>query len=143
MNYNFGTREFMRESRAFSGVLCLHSAGFYFGYGTLIPSRIQILSNENPKTMNTHFVEFHKTKDLTNNLITFPSGNKITNETRTVLELMEYNPIDEYVSQIIEDYLDNHTEYELLEMNKQYNYCSKENYKLAMECLEDYLTKTW
>lgn len=124
------------EIKNFQGIFSHCSAAIYYSWGTNVPHGFSLLTaNLKPHTYKMlGIVTFHGTDDLVNNLIQLPSGNFVTNEDRTILEQMDYFPIDEFTSQEMEDYgIDEKLEH-LIKFNDKYNYCTKENFDLALKC---------
>lgn len=127
------------NTKRVKGIFCNDSAGYCFGWGTIIPAKFHLLSAEADELTKTPLCWYHPTKDMINNLIDLPSVNKITNEDRSILELMDFNPYDEFTAQFMEDYgIDDKLEH-LREFNNQWNYCSNENFELALQCYNEYM----
>lgn len=135
------TKEIIQEGKFIKGIFCLSNAATYFGLGTNRPKGFDLLTTnlEVNSLKKSGIVIYHGTNDIENNLIKLPSGNYVTNLDRTILELMNYLPEDEFTSQEMEDY-DIETKFEYLtQFNQQYHYCSDENFNLAIQCYNEWI----
>ena len=129
----------VENSRNISGIFCLSSATSYYGWGTKIPVGLCLLSNAIHSNFHKGLIRYISTHDMTNNLVKLPTGNYITNKDRTILETMNYAPIDEFTSQEMEDYgIEENLEH-LIEFNNKYHYCSQENFDLALQCYYEWI----
>lgn len=138
----FITKNIIENIRNVQGIFCLDNAASYYELSTCRPTGFSLLTDDQdkPEHYEMGIVTFHRTSDLTNNLVKLPSGNYVTNLDRTILEIMDYMPIDEFTSQKMEDYgLENKLEH-LSGFNKQFHYCSDENFNLALKCYEEWIS---
>lgn len=138
----FITKHIIENIRSIQGIFCLDSAASYHELGTCSPTGFSMLTNNQDRSEHYEIgiVTFHRTSDLNNNLVKLPSGNYVTNLDRTILELMNYLPEDEFTSQEMEDYgIEDKLEH-LSEFNKQFNYCSDENFNLAIKCYQEWIS---
>lgn len=134
------SKNIIMNTKNISWIFCLSSAAAYHEWGTNVPRAFNMLSSNISSIRKIGMVRYVPTHDITNNLISLPTGNYVTNEDRTILEIMNYLLIDEFTSQEMEDYdIENKLDY-LREFNNEHHYCTPENFELALECYYEWIS---
>ena len=121
----------MKNGKLFSGVICLESASYLNKLSNFPPIKIQIWTDTVPirnsvlTFVKTDRISYDDTELVADSLY-------ITNQERTICEMIENGVTEEYICQSLEAYLSSHTQDRLLFFVNKYTSQEKYNYYLTL-----------